>query len=414
MTVLLLGLPPEASAEAVDADYGDEPAAGGYEIMYNVSFPADIHAYLDPGDLSGRGQIFSDHYIIENHGNTDIIVKINHIDISYSSAEEIYELSENEILDDHSHTKKLNIEMIWENEEEPMEKVLHVSEGEPEEYVLYLAAPQGSEAEETDKTAEGSRGYFYFTGTLSSDPDLVWEDGEIVVSFSYEIIGPEHDEMREAAEELLGLTWDSADIQEEQEAEGIEGELLPEDAAEAKIPEETDSKVTEENGSAPVSDKVVPKEEADRQNEEKPETEDKEPEGENAAGEKEASEDEEAREGEETNGEEPSGAEDKVWEGTADGKDLSEAEDKVKEGEGTADGEETSGAEDKVIEGEETADGRETSEAEEKTAKEEGTADEKEMPEAADKKEMPEMEETIPQNSEGSDTECISDTGEEK
>ena len=38
----------------------------------NVSFPTDIRACIDPGNLKGKGQIFSDSYVVENYGKNDM------------------------------------------------------------------------------------------------------------------------------------------------------------------------------------------------------------------------------------------------------------------------------------------------------------------------------------------------------
>ncbi len=398
--VLLLTLPMESLAAAVDMDPGGTPFTDSHEIMYNVSFPADIHAYLDPGNLSGRGQVFSDRYTVENHGNTDVVIKIKNINIYYSSTEEICEFSEDEILDDHSHIKKLNVEMVWENEEEQMEKVLHVSEGEPEEYVLYLAAPQCEETEEAAVAEGSSVGTFYFSGTLSSAPELVWEDSEIVVSFGYEIISAEHDEMGEAVEELLGTAWYDADSGREQGAgETEEGELLG-DVVEEKSPEETDSEITGENKELPEAGETVPKKDA-ADDKKAPETEDKALEGEGSADKKEIpeTEDKSPEEGS-TDGEEASEGQDVIPEGSADGKETPEAEDKAPEGEEITKEQEPSETGDEISEGEGAAGEREPSETESTIPEEKETADEKEIsgiedriPEgAADEKESSYME----------------------
>ena len=58
---------PEADpAEKVD----EEPAPESHEIIVQVAMPADSKACLDPGNLSGRGQIFSASYRVDEreHG----------------------------------------------------------------------------------------------------------------------------------------------------------------------------------------------------------------------------------------------------------------------------------------------------------------------------------------------------------
>lgn len=161
------------------------------EAFYHVSFPAGSKAYFDPENLSGRGQVFSERYEVINYGNTDIAVKIKNIKVCYRSAEDVYEFVNDEVAADRSGIKKMNINMVWENEAEQTEKVLHVSDGERDETVLILRASVYDGNGEFSGPAEGSTGAFYFTGTINPDPDLVWKDGEITVRFDYEIVNIE-------------------------------------------------------------------------------------------------------------------------------------------------------------------------------------------------------------------------------
>lgn len=175
---------------STEVESGREPDQDK-EVFYQISLPADSKAYLDPGNLSGRGQIFSDSYKVENYGNTDIAVKIKNIDIYCQSSENIYEFSRDEIAESCPSVKKLQIEIIWKNESEDVETILNVCEDSPDEYVLFLKAANYDDNGEFISLAEGGIGSFCFTGTVNSNPDLIWEDGEITVSFNYEIVNME-------------------------------------------------------------------------------------------------------------------------------------------------------------------------------------------------------------------------------
>lgn len=156
--------------------------------VYNVLFPAHARAYLDPGNLSGRGQIFSGEYEIENYGSTDIAIKIKKIEIDLKSSEESYEISETEITDSQPGLKKINVDMVWKNRNRTEEKVLHINNGFPDEYVIWLRASEYDKNGEFVNLDKESSGYFYFTGTLNPNPNIQWEDGEFTVRFSYEIV----------------------------------------------------------------------------------------------------------------------------------------------------------------------------------------------------------------------------------
>ena len=160
------------------------------EPIYNVSFPAKTKAYLDPGDVSGEGQIFSEHYKVENYGNTDISIKIKNISIRCLSDQDIYSFTEEDVIDPRSTIKKLHIDMVWEDGN-GQEKVLHISEGARDEVVLFLKAASYDENGNFISLMEGGGGSFYFTGAVNRNPGLQWEDGEIVITFSYEITDAE-------------------------------------------------------------------------------------------------------------------------------------------------------------------------------------------------------------------------------
>lgn len=186
------------------------------DCIYNVLFPTNPRAYFDPDNLSGKGQVFSDEFNVENHGNTDIAIKIKNIEVYCRSREEVYELSEESITDEQSNVKKINVNVVWKNKQEDEERILNVAEWDSNEYFLYLKASQYDGEGNYIGLNEGSTGLFYFTGTLNSNPELVWEDGEVTISFDYEIVNV-REEMQEQQEER-----NNQEIQEEQNEQGLE------------------------------------------------------------------------------------------------------------------------------------------------------------------------------------------------
>lgn len=194
-------------------DEKEEEAQENIDV-YHVSFPTDSRAYLDPDNLSGKGQIFSEDFRIENYGNTDISIKIKNIEVYYRTIEEVYELSETEVTDRTSDIKKLNVDIVWKNEKDNMEKVLNIAEGTFDECVLDLKASKYDEVGSFIEFDEGSVGLFYFTGTVNSNPELVWEDGEVTISFGYEIVKTE-----EESEQMPEENQEAEEKQENQEEE---------------------------------------------------------------------------------------------------------------------------------------------------------------------------------------------------
>lgn len=250
LLAILLAVPMRAAAAETVSDNAapveqekevPEAADGAEEeesVLYSVSFPTDTHACLDPGNLSGKGQIFSDHYTVENYGNTEVKITIKNIDVYYASTEDVYEFSDEKIDDHSSRVKKLNIGMVWGKENEESEKTIYLSEGVREEEVLTLAASEYEENGEFVSLKEGSTGYFYFTGTLNANPNLEWEEGELIVRFDYEILSTESGE--EKKEEGLETSEQSADIEKEEHTDPQEDAQNPDNIENTGSPETTE------------------------------------------------------------------------------------------------------------------------------------------------------------------------------
>ncbi len=212
--------------------------------IYNVSFPTNSKAYLDPDNLSGKGQIFSEEFRVENYGNTDVAIKIKSIEVYYRLREELYELSAGEVADDDSYIKKLNVDVVWKNKN--TENILDVVEGVHDEEVLLLESAEFDENGSFVSLKDSSIGSFYFTGTLNSNPELVWEDGEITLSFDYEIVNMEEGETEKRPEE--GLRKENMESEEiEKRNEENEEEPTKEENAKQEEKINKDEQEVEEN-----------------------------------------------------------------------------------------------------------------------------------------------------------------------
>lgn len=177
-----------------EADGSDEIVSTGEEdlgseetAIIKVSVPQSVQGYLDPENFSGKGGVYSDKYEIINYGNRDVVVKIKNIEAFFKEGKERYEFSEDAVGDEGSDIKKINIDMVWENESENIEKVLNVAEGKTDEYVLYLKASQYDENNEFVKLNDGSVGTFHISGTLNQNQDIQWSDNELTLRFDYQI-----------------------------------------------------------------------------------------------------------------------------------------------------------------------------------------------------------------------------------
>lgn len=211
-----------------------EEAEEGKDCIYNVSFPTASTAHLDPGNLSGKGQIFSDEYKIENYGNTDIAIKIKNIDVHFESKEEVYELIEEKVTEDHAGIKKLNVNVVWRNEKDNTEEILNVVEGSSDEYVITLKASEYNENGEFLNLCEGSTGFFYFTGSVTDNPWTVWDDDRIVMRFDYEITSVGNEESQDSEEGQQEKEIDQEDVLQQEEAMSLKEDIYQEKLEESQ------------------------------------------------------------------------------------------------------------------------------------------------------------------------------------
>lgn len=180
----------------------EEEDKSEFEEISRVEIPASTRVYMDPEDFSGKGQIFSESYEIKNYGNRDIAIKIKNINVFYKNGKDAYELSENKVDDEYSGTKKLNINMVWENEN--VKKSLNIVDDENlDEYVIYLKAAKYDKDNKFIKLNKSSKGSFYFTGSLNSNSNIQWEDEELSLNFGYEIVNAEKESNKEAIAEFV-------------------------------------------------------------------------------------------------------------------------------------------------------------------------------------------------------------------
>lgn len=235
----------------------DSSLCSASEEIYNVSFPTSTKAYLDPGNLSGNGQIFSEQYIVENYGNTNVVVRIHNIEIESRSRENEYEFSRDEIIENHSKEKRLNINMVWMNDGDNEEKILNVIEATTDEDVLVLKAAEYGENGEFVGLRENSIGRFYFTGTLNTNTDIEWKDNDIVVRFDYELIYTrEEDCVTDASEEKTNTK-----TEEERNSENLTQEITDSECEEQEnqtlTVQERETEIATESEMRSAEEKVV-------------------------------------------------------------------------------------------------------------------------------------------------------------
>lgn len=158
-----------------------------------VKIPMSTRVYLNPENLLGKGQIFSDNYNVSNHGSQDILIKIKDIKVFQNSDQDLYSLSEETPNDTYSDQVKVNLDMVWKNKSENVKRILNINDDEINESVIYLEKARYSKDGKFLGLNNASKGVFYFTGTLDENVNFQWENSGARISFEYEIVDDEEE-----------------------------------------------------------------------------------------------------------------------------------------------------------------------------------------------------------------------------
>ena len=222
----------EDEVQAVPSEDKEKKEQGSSEdaIISKVKIPTKVHVDMDIDEVRGEGKISSEQYDIVNHGNRDIAIKIKNLKFSYRLPKDTYEINgevNKEIsAEEHPKTKKIDVDIIWENEDEGQRKVLKLTDGKMDEYVLYLKAARYDKDGKFKSLDPGSKGTFRFVGSVESEPGLEWKDKEISLGIDYEIENMGEQENREEVEGFIqnALAAVEEDIQPNEEVVvGVDG-----------------------------------------------------------------------------------------------------------------------------------------------------------------------------------------------
>ena len=84
----------DASQEHEPSENPEELENVGEDDIVNVDAPVSIDFVLDPFEVAGRGQVFSEEFIIENQGNSDVMITFADITVTFANETDFKPLSE--------------------------------------------------------------------------------------------------------------------------------------------------------------------------------------------------------------------------------------------------------------------------------------------------------------------------------
>jgi hypothetical protein len=208
----------EASAE------GDEPPEAS--AVVSVAVPANFNFTLDPYEIGGRGQVYSDDFEFVNYGDTDVTLVITDAEVLFTGQGEFAAVPDEVGADFAAAPAEKTIQLILNTEDQQL--------------ILTDAAAQPLEI----SIAAGAPVTVSISGSLNPYPAEEWQDGDIKIQVSYSItaapIATEPEKKQEPiTEELL-----AADAVIEEESDESSGESEPTPAPEPSAEPADESNAT--------------------------------------------------------------------------------------------------------------------------------------------------------------------------
>lgn len=177
-TVLVLDNAPSSDL-ALDEALGIEP-------IVNVKVPENISFVIDPFEVNGRGQIFSDDLPVTNFSNVDVIVKIKSLHYTFKNDTDFVCLDQPYDYFSHSTLKAVNM-LLKSDVPEFEDFVITNRVDEAPSFEFYLAASTYDETNTWMSLNEGSEMKFSLGGTVSEAPDIPWESDDIILTIDFDV-----------------------------------------------------------------------------------------------------------------------------------------------------------------------------------------------------------------------------------
>ena len=169
------------SSEETAVETVTTPAAEGFEILdnavLNVVVPVSVSVTIDPLELAEKGQIYSNTFMINNDGDTDVLLTFTDIQLTFAD-----------------ETNFLPVAQPFDEGFETTQKAIYMSlnfgrEGLPPVVLTDTAAtksgiviPMSTAGAVTEGTADLQ---FSFSGCVSAVPNIPWQDNDVRISMNY-------------------------------------------------------------------------------------------------------------------------------------------------------------------------------------------------------------------------------------
>ena len=182
--VLDVVVPIQSSTDTVDIAETTQPAAESlaYTVsadVVNVIVPINVNITIDPLELGGKGQIYSDVFKIENDGDNDVLLTFTDIQVTFSDAMNFEALAQpfNEGIG--SNLKSIFMQVDFGRSDVPPAIITDFTTTK-EAITIPLSATQ-------DDATETSMLQLNFSGSVNYAPSVAWEDNDVKICMTYKL-----------------------------------------------------------------------------------------------------------------------------------------------------------------------------------------------------------------------------------
>jgi hypothetical protein len=145
------------------------------EIL-NVVVPITMQFTLDPLEISGFGQVYSDLYTITNQGNTPVMLTFSDMKVTFANDRDFVTVPE-----PFDHTFASDKKALFLSLDFGREDIAPVALTDPE-FANLLTIPLLS------GESSGAVASLSFSGNINYLPDLNWESGDVRISLTYTLV----------------------------------------------------------------------------------------------------------------------------------------------------------------------------------------------------------------------------------
>jgi hypothetical protein len=175
--------------------------------VVNLIIPATVSIIIDPFEINGRGQVFSDTYKIQNLGHTDVVMTFTDMRCTFANEADFEPMARP--FEEYGGSSRKSMYLLLDFGREDISPVVLTDSNHISEVSIPLSGANADTASSISLS---------FSGYVGQNLNTHWHDGDVKISLGYriEILGQEPDE---AAETLSG-TLPEDEVTESMDAQG--------------------------------------------------------------------------------------------------------------------------------------------------------------------------------------------------